>query len=144
MNIRIVIAENDVSTRNRLRLLAKNHPDMEVIGEAEDEKTAMEMVRKLAPDLVIMNVDMPARKGIDSIKYIIKTLHIKVIAFLLHPDKQTIKKVFKAGASGYLLKNCRSNDFEHAVHDVIKNDFSLSPEKIDNYIDLIYGVTTNE
>lgn len=143
MSIRIFIADNDTFFREGLRLYIKNHPDMAVIGEARDGKTTMTMVKQLTPDVVIMNVNMPDQNGIDIIRYIIRNPHIKVITFLTHPDKQIIKKIFKAGASGYLLKNCRYDDVEHVIRNVIKNKFSLSAEKIDNYINLLYGANGN-
>lgn len=139
MSIRIFIADNDTFFREGLSFHIKNCLDMEVIGEAGDGKTTMTMVSQLTPDVVIMNVNMPDQNGIDTIRHIIKNPHIKVIVFLVHPDKQIISKIFKAGASGYLLKNCKCEDIEHAVHSVVSSNISLSPKKIDTYINILSG-----
>jgi two-component system response regulator NreC len=143
MSIRILIADNDIYFLNGLRVIIKRHADMELIGEAGDGKTLVKMVSQLTPDVVIMSVHLPDQNNIDTIRHITGNSHIKVIAFLEHPDKQIIKKIFKAGASGYLLKNCRCDDVLHAVRSVITNKFSLSPEKIDNYINILYGANGN-
>jgi DNA-binding NarL/FixJ family response regulator len=143
MSTRIFIADNDTFFREGLRFHIKNCLDMEVIGEAGDRKTTLTMVSQLTPDVVIINVNMPDQNGIDTIRHIIKNPHIKVIVFLVHPDKQIIKDIFKAGASGYLLKNCRSEDVEHAIRSVIESKISLSPKKIDNYMNILYGTSNN-
>jgi DNA-binding NarL/FixJ family response regulator len=117
---------------------------MEVIGEATDKATTLNMVKQIKPDVVIIDLDMPNLKGINIINKIASRYpHTKVIALIIHPDKQIISKIFKAGASGYLLKNCKYEDVEHAVRSVVRSKMSLSPKKIDNYMNILYGTRSN-
>jgi DNA-binding NarL/FixJ family response regulator len=122
---------------------------MKVIGEAINGKTAEDMIKQLSPDVVIIDVNQPDMKGIDqngidTIRQIASMYrHTKVIAFLINPDKQIISMIFKAGASGYLLKNCKCEDVEHAIRSVVRSKISLSPKKIDNYMNILYGTRSN-
>jgi DNA-binding NarL/FixJ family response regulator len=144
MSIRIFIANNDTFFCEGLRFHIKNHPDMEVIGEAKDGKTAIYMVRQLSPDVAIIDVDLPDMNCIDTMSKITsKFPDVKVIALLVHLDRQVVSKIFKAGASGYLLKDCLCDDVEHAVRTVMKNNISLSAEKIDTYMNILFGANDN-
>lgn len=143
MSMKILIADHDEFFRAGLRFHFKNHPDMEVIGDAKDVITTVNMVRQLTPDVVIFNINMPDQNSTDTIRQITRNSRVKVIAFLEHSDKQIIKKIFKAGASGYLIKDCHGEDVLHAIRSVISNKLSLSAEKIDNYINILYGAGSN-
>jgi DNA-binding NarL/FixJ family response regulator len=144
MSIKIIISPNDAVFSESIRLLIQNHPDMEVIGEAKDGKTAIYMILELSPDVVIIDVNLPDMNGIDTIgKITARFPDVKIIARLVHPDRQLVSRIFKAGASGYLLKDCLCDDVEHAVRTVMKNNISLSAKKIDTYIDILFGANGN-
>jgi DNA-binding NarL/FixJ family response regulator len=144
MSIKIIISGSDAMFHEGIRFLIQNHPDIEVIGEAKDGKTAVYMVRQLSPDIVIVDVDLPDMNVIDAIRKITARFpDVKVIALLVLPDRQLVSKIFKAGATGYLLKNCQCDDIEHAVRTVMKNNISLSAEKIDTYMNILFGESSN-
>jgi DNA-binding NarL/FixJ family response regulator len=120
MKIKILLVDDHKILRDGIRSLVKGYPDMDVIGEAADGKTALRLVEELSPDVVIMDISMPDLNGIDATRRIIADHpKIKVIALSMHHDKQFVSEIFKAGASGYLLKDCAFDELEHAVRIVM-------------------------
>jgi len=109
--------------------LLKEYPDFEVIGEAADGRTALRLVRELSPDVVIMDISMPDMNGIDATRRI-NAEHpgVKVIALSMHCEKQFVSEIFKAGASGYLLKDCAFEELEHAIRIVMNNQTYINPQ----------------
>ncbi len=105
MCIRILIADDHEAMRRELFTLIQKQSDMEVIGEAENGKIALQMTRKLMPDVVIMDTIMPEMNGIEATRTIKTELpDIKVIGMSVHSDKRYVKAMTDAGASEYLLK----------------------------------------
>jgi DNA-binding NarL/FixJ family response regulator len=101
---------------------------MEVIGEADNGQSAVELVRELLPDLVIMDIAMPHLNGIDATRRVKAELrNVKVIALSMHSDRRFVKGIFKAGASGYVLKDCGFDELLRAIHAVIQGRAYLSP-----------------
>lgn len=99
----------------------------------------MEMAQSLDPDVVVMDVSMPELNGIESTTHILeKNPRIKIIALSMHSDRQFIFRMFKAGASGYLLKDCAFEELAQAIRLVMKNQTYLSPKIagliVENYI----------
>lgn len=128
MVIRIILAEDHALMREGLRALIENVPDMEVVGEAGDGREAIRLIRKLCPDVVIMDVSMPGLNGIDATSQILGEEHpVRIIALSMHSDRRFVEKMLKAGASGYLLKNCASKELVFAVRAVSRGGSYLSP-----------------
>lgn len=128
MSIRILLVDDHKIVREGLRILIEKQPDMEVVAEAEDGRTALKIVRKLSPDMVIMDITMPDLNGIEATRQIIaETPGTKVIALSMHADKRFVAQMLRAGASGYLLKDCSSKEVVQAIHTAIANKTYLSP-----------------
>ena len=122
MCIRILIADDHEAMRRELFTLIQKQSDMEVIGEAENGKIALQMTRKLMPDVVIMDTIMPEMNGIEATRTIKTELPgIKVIAVSGHSDKRYVKAMTDAGASEYLLKERAFGDLADAVRRVMSN-----------------------
>ncbi|MDH4028490.1 MAG: response regulator transcription factor [Nitrospirota bacterium] len=129
MKTRILLADDHKILCDGISSLLKEYPDFEVIGEAADGRTALRLVRELSPDVVIMDISMPDLNGIDATRRI-NDEHpgVKVIALSMHCDKQFVSEIFKAGASGYLLKDCAFEELEHAIRVVINNQTYINPQ----------------
>jgi len=128
-NIKIIIADDHRIMREGLRTLIEKHPGMEVVGEAENGRTAIKMVRKASPDIVIMDIAMPDMNGIEATRHIIDEFQkIKVLVLSMHADRRFIVKVLHAGASGYLLKDCAFEECIDAIHAVAHNKVFLSSQ----------------
>lgn len=126
--IRIVIADDHMIIRDGLRLLIDKQPDMELVAEADNGRTAITHVQNLSPDVVIMDIGMRELNGIDATRLIIKkTPDVKVIALSMYSDKQFIKEMLKAGASGYLLKDSAFKELLDAIRMVVNNNIYISP-----------------
>jgi two-component system, NarL family, response regulator NreC len=128
MSVRIILADDHKIVRDGLRSLLSNQPGMDVIAEADNGRETVRLARDLAPDLVIMDIGMPDLNGIDATRQITAELpNVKVIALSMHSDRRFVVQMFRAGASGYLLKDCAFEELARAVGAVLKNQTYLSP-----------------
>ena len=101
MSIGILIAEDHAIVREGLRSLIEKQPDMEIVCEAEDGRTAVERVRELLPDVVIMDITMPNLNGVEATRQIINEFpQIKVIALSIHSNRRFVADMLGAGATG--------------------------------------------
>jgi two-component system, NarL family, response regulator NreC len=128
MGIKIIIADDHKIVRDGLKTLIDRQKGMEVIGEAENGRTAVALTRKLLPDIVIMDVSMPDMNGIEATRQIIKEVRgVKVIALSMHSDRRFVTGMLEAGSSGYLLKDCAFEELAKAIRCVADNKSYLSP-----------------
>jgi len=135
MNVRILLADDHKIVREGLRNLIEKQPNMEVAGEAENGRIAVRLVQELLPDIVIMDVAMPDLNGIEATRQILaKRPRVKVVALSMHADKRFVVQMLKAGASGYLLKDCAFEELVYALRAVVANRTYLSPKIADTVI----------
>lgn len=128
MSIRIILAEDHKITREGLVNMLKNQENMEVIGEAQNGREAVQLAIDLSPDLVVMDVTMPNLNGIDATRVITSNSKaVKVIALSMYSDKQFVQGMMQAGASGYLLKDCAFDELVNAIRVVSAGETYLSP-----------------
>ena len=128
MSVKILLADDHTIVRQGLRSLLEKEPEMEVVGEAEDGRKAMQLVRELEPDIVIMDITMPNLNGIDATHEIVsKFPEVKVIALSIHSNKRFVAGMLKAGASGYILKECLFDELVQAIRAVAGGVSYLSP-----------------
>ena len=114
--------------REALRSLLEKDPDIAVVGEAEDGHSAVELTRKTKPDVVVMDVIMQGMNGIEATRHITQEMpDVKVLALSMHTHSWFIGKMKEAGAKGYLLKNCASEELSGAIRTVFANQTYLSP-----------------
>ena len=135
MSIKVIISDDHKIMRDGLKSMLEKQRDIEIIAEASDGRTTVELAIKLKPDVIIMDVAMPDMNGIEATRQIIKkSPKIKVVALSMHSDKQFILEMLNAGASGYLLKDCAFHELINAIHSVASNRSYLSPEIADAMI----------
>ncbi len=127
--------------RQGLRALLAAEPDLKVVAEADNGRTVLRQVQELSPDLVIMDISMPGLNGIEATRQIIADCpRIKVIALSMHSDSLFVTNMLKAGASGYLLKDCALGELVTAIRTVVGQKTYLSPGISDIVIkDLVSG-----
>lgn len=128
MLVRILLADDHVVMRSGLRLVLERQPDLSVVGEASNGREALEMVSRLAPDVVVLDVSMPLLNGIEAAKRIAAD-HPKIAVMILsmHADEAYILRALKAGARGYLLKDSAEMDLIQAVRAVSAGKAFFSP-----------------
>src|SRR5438045_2118803 len=100
---------------------------MEVVGEAEDGRAAVEKARALAPHVVIMDIAMPDLNGVDAARQIkAEAPEAKVVALSMQSDGPIVRRMLQAGASGYMLKDCASEELVKAIRTVVRGGTYLS------------------
>ncbi len=117
--ISILITDDQAVIRNGLRSLLGEEPDMEIVGEAENGMEAVDLARKLTPDVVIMDLAMPVLSGLEATRQILAMLpKTKIIIFSSYTDYAYIEEVIRLGAVGSLVKHAASRDLPKAVREV--------------------------
>lgn len=127
--LRILLADDHVVMRTGLRALLERQPNLEVVGESENGREAIELVSSLRPDVVVMDVGMPVLNGIEATKTIV-TQHptVAVVVLSMYVDESYIMRALKAGARGYLLKDSAPADLISAIQAVSQNKSFFSPK----------------
>lgn len=127
MHIRILVADDHKIVREGLIALLQQQAHMQVVGEAENGRQAVQLAGELRPEVVIIDIGMPDLNGIEATRQIVaEHPGIKVIALSMHSDKRFVKGMLKAGASGYLLKYCASEELITAIQMVMAHRVYLS------------------
>ena len=127
MRIKIILADDHKIIREGLRSLLEKQDDMEVIAEADNGLKTVNLVQKLHPDVVIMDIGMPEMNGIDATTKITTEFKgVQVIALSMHSDRRFVMQMLKAGAAGYLLKDSAFEELVTAIHTVIRRQHYLS------------------
>jgi len=149
MSVRILLADDHAIVRQGLRSLLEKEPDMEVVGEAEDGRVALNLVRELVPDIVIMDITMPNLNGVDATHEIVSELpKVKVIALSIHSHKRFVADMLKTGASGYILKECLFDEFVQAIRTVAGGGTYLSPRitgvVVEDYVERLSTVAESQ
>jgi len=127
MGEKILLVDDNKIMRDVLRSFLAKQPGLEVVAEAENGRTAIKLTRKFRPDLIVMDIIMPDLNGIDATRRIVEEFPgTKVIALSMHSDRQFVVGMLKAGALGYLLKDCVLAELVLAVRAVLNNQTYLS------------------
>ncbi len=114
--------------RQGLRSLLVAESDIEVVGEAENGRQAVQMTRQLGPDVVIMDIAMPKLNGIEATRQIIKEGYSsKVLILSSYSDDEFVNQLTEAGAIGYLIKQTAANDLIRAIREAFAGNAFFSP-----------------
>ena len=126
--IRVLIADDHAIVRQGLRQILSDTPDLTVAGEAENGVHAVQMVRTGEWDVVLMDVSMPDRNGIDALKIIKKEFpRLPVLILSMYPEEQYAIRALKAGAAGYLTKQSAPELLVTAIRQVASGKKYVSP-----------------
>ena len=128
MSIKIILADDHAIVRSGLARLLQQQEGIEIAGQADNGVSAVALAKQLQPDIVIMDIGMPDLNGIEATRQIVRDLpQVKVIGLSMHSSKKYVKEMFKAGASGYLLKNCPFEELTEAIKVVLAGQTYISP-----------------
>jgi NarL family two-component system response regulator LiaR len=126
--IRILIVDDHPLIREGLRAVLETQPDMELVGEARDGNEAVIQAQTLKPDVILMDLSLPEKDGIEATRQILQndpTVRVLVLSNYLDDDK--VFNVLKAGAKGYILKETFPQDLRQAVRNVYQGKSALDP-----------------
>jgi len=126
--MKVLLAEDHTIVRKGLRSLLDAERGIEVIGEAEDGREALEKVQRLRPDVVLMDITMPGLNGLEATRQIKKRFpEVKVLILTMHANEEYVHQVLQAGASGYVVKQAVVRELVSALQAVHRGDSFLSP-----------------
>ncbi len=126
--MKILISDDHGVFRQGLRALIEKQADVEIVGEAEDGRQAVQLARELAPDVVIMDITMPKLNGVEATREILNHCpETKVLVLSMHADRRMVREVLDAGASGYILKSSLFEELIRAIEVVRAGECYLSP-----------------
>lgn len=130
--IGVLIVDDEELIRTGLRAIIDAEPDMEVVGEAADGAEVMPLVRRLTPDVVMMDVRMPAVDGIQATRSLVETLDAppRVLVVTTFENDDYVYEALRAGAGGFLLKRARPAEIVQAVRTVAGSESLLFPAAI--------------
>lgn len=132
MSVRVVLADDHAMLRDGLRAVLGGEPDVEVVGEASTGREALERVRELSPDVVVMDVGMHDLNGVEATRQIHReSPRTRVVGLSTHADKRYVLGMLDAGAAGYVLKVSAYDELRRAIETVVRGKVYLSPEIAD-------------
>ncbi len=126
--IRVLLADDQELMRAGFRMILSSEPGLEVVGEAADGAEAIARAAQLAPDVILMDVQMPGTDGLAATREITRTSTAKVVILTTFDREDYLFEALQAGAAGFLLKNASPEDLIQAVRVVARGDAMLAPE----------------
>jgi DNA-binding NarL/FixJ family response regulator len=129
MSVRVLIADDQALVRAGFKKLLEAEPDIHVVGETVDGAEAVEAVRRLGPDVVLMDIRMPKMDGLEATRRIVESApSTRVLILTTYDLDEYVYDALRAGASGFLLKDSPPEQLIAAVHVVAGGDALLAPE----------------
>jgi len=125
--LRVLIVDDHRMLRDGLRRSLEHH-GFEVVGEAADGEAGVRLALELRPDVILMDVSMPILDGVEATRLIRRTVpDTQVVMLTMHTDADVMARAIQAGAAGYLVKDCSTEEVVAAVHQACGSDGALSP-----------------
>jgi len=126
--IKVLLVDDHAILRAGLRALLETYPDIEVVGEASDGTEAVAQVRRLYPDVVLMDVAMPGMNGLVATRYILEeNPKTRILILTQYGNREYVLPLLQAGAAGYVLKQAADTDLITAIRTVYKGESFLYP-----------------
>ncbi len=126
--IKLVLADDHAVVRSGLKMLLQAQPDMEIVGEAASGMEALAQARRLRPDVILMDIQMPGMNGIEATRQIKEAnAETAVLALTMHEDDQYFFEMLQAGASGYVPKRAAPDELVRAIRTVTRGEVFLYP-----------------
>lgn len=139
--IKVLLADDHGIIRSGLRALLQSQQDISIVGEAGDGRQAVELVKELQPDVIIMDVAMPGLNGIDAARLARAAKpDLKIIALSANSEERTTAEMLRAGAVGYVAKEAAYEELLEAIHTVMRGLVYFSPAAMSS---LVHSVGTD-
>jgi DNA-binding NarL/FixJ family response regulator len=142
--IRVVLADDHALVRAGIRALLEKLPGVEVVGEADNGRQALELIQKCAPNLILLDISMTELGGLEALPRIVKEFPaVKVLILSGHANEEYVIRALRSGAAGYMLKDAATAELQLAIDSVTQDKTYLSPSisrtVIDSYLERVGG-----
>lgn len=128
MSIRIILADDHTILRHGLSKSFQHEEGFKVVGQAKDGRSTVELAKELSPDVIVMDIAMPDLNGVEATRQITRDCpDVKVIGLSMHSSNKYVREMFRAGAKGYLLKDCPFEELAQAIRTVVDGKTYVSP-----------------
>jgi two-component system response regulator NreC len=132
---RLLICDDHTLFREGLKALLQNEPSIEVVGEAENGREAIEKLKQIPADVVLMDISMPHLNGFEATQRIVQSnKHIHVLILTMYDEDDLIIRCLEAGASGYVLKDAPAKQLVYAIGEAQKGGKYLSPTVVNKVV----------
>ncbi len=132
MDIRVLLADDHKIVREGLKFILEMESDINVVAEAGNGRMAVQLAMEVVPDVAVIDIAMPEMNGIEATRRILcEKPDIKVLALSMHSARRFVEEALSAGAKGYLLKDCASEELVRAIRTVAADETYLSPKVAD-------------
>lgn len=134
--VRVLIVDDHPLFRKGMRAMLESLPEMEVVGEAASGEAAITLAGDLAPDVIVMDLQMPGGTGLAATRAILNASpHIRILMVTLFDDSESVFTALRAGARGYILKDTEAGEMARAVQAISRGEAIFSPAIANRLID---------
>lgn len=142
MKLRIILADDHRIVREGLRAILANRPGWEIVAECGDGRSTVEETLRLNPHVVLLDLAMPELNGVEAARQIVRGAPtVRVIVLSMHTDRHYVAQMLKAGAHGYLPKDCAGEELVSAIDAVMAGNRYLSSSLPADYTDLVHTLS---
>jgi DNA-binding NarL/FixJ family response regulator len=125
--ITIILIEDHQMVREGIKRLLAPESNLRIIGEASDGRTALELIERRKPNVLLLDLTIPSLHGLEVIRALNRPCQTKIIVLSMHADEPYVIEALKAGASGYVIKDSSPNELVEAINSVMKGNLFISP-----------------
>jgi two-component system response regulator NreC len=135
-NIHILICDDHTLFVEGLKAMLRNETSLTIVGEARDGRQAVDLVKQLKPDVILMDVSMPDMNGFDATRRVHEfDQNVKVLILTMHDEEEFVARCLEAGAAGYIMKDAPASQLLYAIEMVEKGERYLSPNVLKKVVD---------
>ncbi|HHV64916.1 MAG TPA: response regulator transcription factor [Peptococcaceae bacterium] len=136
--IKLLLVDDHTVLRSGLRMLLNSHKDIVVVGEAESGEEALEKIKELKPDIVLLDISMPGMGGMTALQKIKEISEAKVLMLTMHADEEYLKEALEFGVSGYVLKQAADTELIQAIKEVANGQVHVDSGLAQNLVKSMY------
>lgn len=126
--IKVIVADDHPIFRKGLVDIIEHENDIEILGQASNGEEAVNLIKKVSPDIAVLDINMPVKTGFDTVRELRKSNSlVKIIFLTMHNEQEIFMRAMELNVSGYLLKDSAAEDIIDCIHAVTKGDFYCSP-----------------